>query len=100
MPSEVQIKQFELSDQQALLSFLREAYTDDPRKSETTFWKWHYLENPYTSLDDIPLWIVKDGDRVVGQLATIPVDLKVGGLSGSWILSSIKTTVDEAWVND
>lgn len=91
MPSEVQIKQFELSDQPALLSFLRDAYTDDPRKTDPAFWAWHYLENPYTSLDDIPLWIVKDEQRVVGQLATIPVDLKVGNetIRAIWILDFI-----------
>ncbi len=77
MPHDVQIKQFELSDQEALLSFLRIAYANEPRKSDPAFWKWHYLENPYTSLNDIPLWIVKDGDRVVGQAATILVQLKV-----------------------
>ncbi len=77
MPSEVQIKQFELSDQDAVLSFLAEAYADDPRKSDPAFWKWHYLENPYTSPDNVPLWIVKDGDRVVGQAATILVELQV-----------------------
>ncbi len=77
MPAEVQIKQFELSDQEGVLAFLREAYADDLRKSDPAFWKWHYLENPYTSLDDVPLWIVKDGDRVVGQAATILVEIKV-----------------------
>jgi GNAT superfamily N-acetyltransferase len=91
MPDEVQIKQFEVSDQEALLSFLRHAYADDPRKSDTAFWKWHYLENPYTSLDNVPLWIVKDGDRVVGQAATILVKLKVGEETrqGIWILDFI-----------
>lgn len=77
MPDDLQIKQFELSDQEALLSFLRFAYAGEPRKSEPAFWKWHYLENPYTSPNDIPLWIVKDGDRVVGQAATILVELRV-----------------------
>jgi GNAT superfamily N-acetyltransferase len=77
MPHNVQIKQFELSDQEALLSFLRIAYANEPRKSDPAFWKWHYLENPYTSLNDIPLWIVKDGEQVVGQAATILVELKV-----------------------
>lgn len=77
MPDDVQIKQFELSDQEALLSFLRIAYANEPRKSDLAFWKWHYLENPYTSPNDIPLWIVKDGARVVGQAATILVELKV-----------------------
>ena len=91
MPANVQIKQFELSDQEGVLAFLRLAYSDDPRKSDPAFWKWHYLENPYTSLDDIPLWIVKDGERVVGQAATILVELKVGDETrrGVWILDFI-----------
>jgi GNAT superfamily N-acetyltransferase len=91
MPAEVQIKQFELSEQEALLAFLREAYRDDPRKSDPEVWKWHYLENPYTSLDDIPLWIVKDVDRIVGQAATILVELKVDDevRRAVWILDFI-----------
>jgi GNAT superfamily N-acetyltransferase len=78
MPSDVQIKQFELSDQDALLSFLRRAYPGEPLKCDVTFWKWHFLENPYARLDNVPLWIVRSGDQVVGQMATIPVELKVG----------------------
>jgi GNAT superfamily N-acetyltransferase len=91
MPDEVQIKQFELSDEQALLSFLRVAYPDDPRKCNPAFWSWHYLENPHTAVDDIPRWVVKNGSDVVGQLATIPVDLKVGEATtrAIWILDFI-----------
>ena len=91
MPHDVQIKQFELSEQEAVLAFLRIAYANEPRKSDPGFWKWHYLENPYTSGDDIPLWIVKDGQRVVGQAATILVELKVGEETrrGIWILDFI-----------
>lgn len=91
MPAAVQIKQFELSEQEALLAFLREAYRDDPRKSDPEVWKWHYLENPYTALDDIPLWIVKNGERVVGQAATILVELKVDDevRRAVWILDFI-----------
>lgn len=91
MASDVQINQFKLSDQDALLSFLRVAYSDEPRKSEIDFWKWHYLENPYTSPDDIPLWIVRSEKQIVGQLATIPVDLKVGSekTRAIWILDFV-----------
>jgi GNAT superfamily N-acetyltransferase len=74
----VQIKQFELTDQSALLSFLSSAYPGEPLKSDSTFWKWHFLENPHVSLDKIPLWIVRTPELVVGQMATIPVRLKVG----------------------
>ena len=78
MPANVQIKQFELSDLDALLSFLRIAYPGELLKGDPTFWKWHFLENPYASDNDVPLWVVMDGARVVGQMATIPVRLKVG----------------------
>jgi GNAT superfamily N-acetyltransferase len=78
MSDDVQIKQFEISDEDALLSFLRLAYPDEPVKSDPIFWRWHFLENPYATLDDVPLWIVRCGERVVGQMATIPVQLKVG----------------------
>src|SRR5713226_9443188 len=86
-----QIKKFELSDQDALLSFLRLAYAGDLRKSDGAFWKWQYLDNPYTSLNDIPLWIVKHGEQIVGQAAAIPVDFKVEEETrrGIWILDFI-----------
>lgn len=91
MASEVRVEQFKLSDQDALLSFLRLAYADEPRKSEPTYWRWHYLENPYTSSDDVPLWILKHGSQIVGQMATIPVELKVGNdkTKAIWILDFI-----------
>lgn len=78
MPSDVQIKQFELSEKDALLSFLRLAYPGEPRRSDPAFWKWHFLENPCAGPNDIPLWLVKAGDDIVGQMATIPFNLKVG----------------------
>jgi GNAT superfamily N-acetyltransferase len=91
MPGDIQIKQFELSEREALLSFLSEAYAEDPRKSDPAYWQWHYLENPHTSEEDVPLWIVKDGERIVGQSATLPVKLKLGEetLRAIWILDFI-----------
>ncbi|MDQ1590227.1 MAG: hypothetical protein QOG71_854 [Pyrinomonadaceae bacterium] len=92
MASDAHIKQFKVADTDALLAFLREAYPDDPRKSDPAYWKWHYLENPRTDLEDVPLWILEDtGGRVVGQVATIPVTLKVGAEErrAIWILDFI-----------
>lgn len=78
MPDNVEIKQFQLSDQEALLSFLRLAYPDDPRRSEAAFWQWQFIENPYVARDNIPLWVVKSDDQIVGQVAAIPVLFKLG----------------------
>ncbi|HEV2800251.1 MAG TPA: GNAT family N-acetyltransferase [Pyrinomonadaceae bacterium] len=91
MSTNAQIEQFTVPDTDALLAFLREAYPDDPRKSEPVYWKWHYLENPLTRLEDVPLWVLKDAGRIVGQVATIPVTLKVGDEErrAIWILDFI-----------
>jgi GNAT superfamily N-acetyltransferase len=91
MTSDVQIKRFEIADREALLSFLRMAYPGELRKSEPGFWTWHFLENPYTAADKVPLWVVKSGEQIVGQLATIPVRLKCGAgeRPAIWILDFI-----------
>jgi len=77
MQHEVQIKQFELKEQEALLAFLRIAYADEPRKSDADYWKWHFCDAPLAAPDNIPLWVVKSDNEIVGQLAAIPVELKV-----------------------
>jgi GNAT superfamily N-acetyltransferase len=91
MQNTVHIKQFELSEKDALLSFLRIAYPDDPRQSDTRFWEWHYLESPYVTPDNMPIWIAKDGEEVVGQMAAIPVELKIGEVQrrAIWILDFV-----------
>ena len=78
MPSDVHIRQLKLSDLDALLSFLRLAYPGEPLKGDSAFWKWQFLENPHVSHDNLPTWIVTSGDKIVGQLAAIPIKLKVG----------------------
>jgi GNAT superfamily N-acetyltransferase len=91
MPGDVHIKQFEPEEQDALLKFLRLAYPGEPRKSEEAFWRWHFLEHPLIKLNDAPLWVVKSGAQIVGQLAAIPIKLKVGAESirSIWIIDLI-----------
>ena len=91
MADDVQVKQFELVEKDALLSFLASVYADEPAKSDPVFWSWHFLENPNMTLDNIPLWIVKREDKVVGQMATIPAKLKVGDKEkvALWIIDFI-----------
>jgi ribosomal protein S18 acetylase RimI-like enzyme len=91
MQSEVQIEQMRLSDKDKLLVFLREAYAENPRMSDAQFWEWHFLENPHVEQDNLPVWIAKSGELIVGQLAAIPVELKVGDEQkrAMWILDLI-----------
>ncbi|MCY7377195.1 MAG: GNAT family N-acetyltransferase [Pyrinomonadaceae bacterium] len=87
----MQIKQFELSEKNQLLAFLREAYAENPRMWNERFWDWHFLENPYIETDNLPIWVVKNGAEIVGQLGAIPVRLKVGEAveNAIWILDFI-----------
>jgi Acetyltransferase (GNAT) domain len=91
MTDEIHIKQFELSEKDALFAFLREVYADNARQSEEKFWHWHYCESPLASENDIPLWVAKHGDEIVGQLGAIPVELSVNGETRKsvWILDLI-----------
>ena len=88
MQDEVQIKRFELQERDALFAFLREVYADNLRHSDEKFWRWHYCEVPGASESNIPLWVAKDGDEVVGQLGAIPVTLNVDrkDVPAVWIL--------------
>lgn len=91
MQTGVEIEQMQLSDKDKLLSFLREAYRENPRMSDERFWEWHFLENPYVDLDNLPVWLAKSGERIAGQLAAIPVELKIGNEQkrAMWILDMI-----------
>jgi GNAT superfamily N-acetyltransferase len=88
---DVRVEQFRVEKTEALLRFLRLAYAGEARKSDPAYWKWHYLENPNTRMDDIPLWVVSCGEEIVGQLATIPVQVKAGVETrpAIWILDFI-----------
>ncbi|MGH9881456.1 MAG: GNAT family N-acetyltransferase, partial [Pyrinomonadaceae bacterium] len=91
MENSVRVKPFELAEKNALLSFLQAAYPDAPRQSDPRFWEWHFLESPYVTPDKMPVWVVKNGEQIIGQLAAIPVELKVGGVQtrAMWILDFI-----------
>jgi GNAT superfamily N-acetyltransferase len=74
-----------------LRDFLRLAYPQDARKSDAHFLNWYYQQNPNVSKERIPVWIVMDDGKIVGQLATILVQLKVGSIytKAIWILEFI-----------
>jgi ribosomal protein S18 acetylase RimI-like enzyme len=81
----------QLSEKDKLLAFLSEAYRENPRMSDRSFWEWHFLENPSVSPDNLPVWLAKSGERIAGQLAAIPVELKIGDerKRAMWILDLI-----------
>jgi len=96
MSESLNARQFTLEDRDSLLEFLGRVYAADPRRGNREFWEWHYLKNPYTNTDDLPIWIALDGERIVGHLAAIETDVKIGQETYRtiWILDLI---IDESY---
>ena len=94
MSEDIRIEQMKIADKPVLLAFLREVFADNPRMSDERFWNWHFLENPYIEADNLPIWLAKSGEKIAGQLAAIPVQLKVGNEQhrAIWILDLIVHT--------
>ncbi|HQZ83022.1 MAG TPA: GNAT family N-acetyltransferase [Pyrinomonadaceae bacterium] len=78
MSESLHARQFTLEDRDALLEFLGRVYAADPRRRNRDFWEWHYLKNPYTNTADLPIWIALDGKKIVGHLAAIETEIKIG----------------------
>jgi GNAT superfamily N-acetyltransferase len=78
-------------DELSLLSeFLKRAYPGD-HKWTPAYLDWYFLQNPNTGDQGPPVWVVKSGGEIVGQVATIPVELKAGEAAtrAAWILEFI-----------
>jgi GNAT superfamily N-acetyltransferase len=87
----VEIKQLQRRQLADLTEFLRLAYPEDTRKHDPEYLNWYFLQNPNVSAEEIPLWVAMDNGKIVGQLATILVQLKAGSSNTKaiWILEFI-----------
>jgi len=91
MPDEIIIENLKLSDKDKAIAFLQRAYDDNPRMSDESFWDWHYLQAPYKDAENLPIWVAKSDEQIVGQVGTIPVEVNVEGVrhKAIWILDMI-----------
>lgn len=87
----VTIEQMQMSEKDAVLAFLREAYADNPRQSDEKYWNWHFPESPYCDPNNLPVWLAKVDGRIAGQLAAVPVEFNAAGetVPAIWILDMI-----------
>lgn len=91
MPEVIKVERFCLSEKSKLLSFLRAAYESNTRQFDENFWDWHFLQLPNANLSEIPVWVAKSGENIVGQLSVIPVEVNVDNrqIKASWIVDFI-----------
>jgi len=91
MRNEIIIEQLKYTEKAAALAFLQKAYADNPRQSDPVFWNWHFIESPHVVPEKLPIWLAKSGERIAGQLATLPVELNIGveKVKALWVLDWI-----------
>lgn len=73
----IDIVRYRPEDRPALKVFLKEAFPDRPR-SDPDLWEWVFRDRPPGSPDIPEVWLLRDGDRVVGQLPTRRIALQYG----------------------
>jgi hypothetical protein len=72
----VEIAQWRKEQMGELSEFLRNACPANFRKHDVRYLNGYFVQNPNVKAEEIPLWVVMDDGKIVGQLATIPVQLK------------------------
>jgi hypothetical protein len=85
----IEIELYRPDDRASMVPLHREVIGDERAEALGRRWEWLYHENPNVT-DGSPLvWVARDGEAIVGQLATIPVRLQVSG-----------SEIDAAWGTD
>ena len=79
MPDEIKIEQLQLSERDGAITLVKKGYGDNPRMSDAQFWDWHYAQVPEMEAGKPPIWAAKAGERIVAQVATIPVEVNIAG---------------------
>src|SRR5262245_1699524 len=64
----------------------RRWFGNDAAESSRLRWEWQYRRNPNNPAQEPEIWIAREGTAIVGQYATMPVQLSVRGreVRGSW----------------
>jgi hypothetical protein len=83
------VSRFQPGDRAAVEALHRRVFGRDAADASRLRWDWQYRRNPNNPDETPPIWVVREGNGVVGQYATMPVRLAVKGRE-----------VDAAWGMD
>jgi GNAT superfamily N-acetyltransferase len=80
------VVRYRREDRRAVDALYRRVFGIDAAESSRLRWDWQYLNNPNNPDHEPEIWIAREGPAVVGQYATMPVRLALGGreVQGSW----------------
>ncbi|MBI3087372.1 MAG: GNAT family N-acetyltransferase [Candidatus Omnitrophica bacterium] len=87
------VQRLAVDELDALAAFQQQAYADQfhagfftDRDEVRRRVRWQYLDAPGAPASRMPVWVMRRGEAIIGQLAIVPVDVKIGGrrLRGGW----------------
>jgi GNAT superfamily N-acetyltransferase len=74
------------ADDDELLRLYRAVFGEELAESSRLRWRWQYLDNPATTDAGPEIWVARDGGTLLGQYASMPVQLRWGDreVRSSW----------------
>lgn len=86
MTTVADIDRFRPDDRRAVEALYRRVFGHDAAEASRLRWDWQYRKNPNNPGGEPEIWIAREGPAIVGQYATMPVELSVNGrqVRGSW----------------
>ncbi|CAN5739542.1 hypothetical protein BH24ACI4_BH24ACI4_06180 [soil metagenome] len=81
-----EVLRYRREDRRAVDALYRRVFGIDAAESSRLRWEWQYSRNPNNPGHEPEIWVAHEGPAVVGQYATMPVRLSLGGreVQGSW----------------
>jgi predicted N-acetyltransferase YhbS len=80
------IDRYRPDDRRAVDGLYRRVFGHDAAEASRLRWEWQYRRNPNNPRHEPEIWIAREGPAIVGQYATMPVRVSLGGreVQGSW----------------
>ncbi len=80
------ITRYRPEDRRAVDALYRRVFGNDAAEASRLRWEWQYTRNPNNPGREPEIWIAREGPAIVGQYATMPVQVCVKGetVPGSW----------------
>ncbi len=80
------ITRYRPDDREPIEALYRRVFGPDAAEASRLRWDWQYRLNPHSPAEGPLIWVAREGPSIIGQYATMPVALSLGGrdIDGSW----------------
>ena len=74
-----EIDRYRQEDRRQVEALYRRVFGPDAAEANRLRWEWQYRRNPHVASEGPLIWLAREGATVIGQYATMPVRLSLGG---------------------